>query len=105
MPRRAALQRGEVIGARLRVERERRKIGLRELARRLGVTASLISQIETGKSKPSVSTLYGIASELGLSLDDLLFAVDAPSRQGVRTGHQRAPRGGRRLRPLPAGTR
>ena len=87
MPRRAALQPGEVIGARLRVERERRKIGLRELARRLGVTASLISQIETGKSKPSVSTLYGIASELGLSLDDLLFGDGAQAVAGQIEWH------------------
>ncbi len=85
-PRRGAPRPGEAIGARLRLERERRNIGLRELARRLGVTASLISQVETGKSKPSVSTLYGIASELGLSLDDLLFGngarqVSAPAEQ------------------------
>jgi transcriptional regulator with XRE-family HTH domain len=82
MPRRAEPRPGEVIGARLRLERERRKVSLRELARRLGVTASLISQIETGKSKPSVSTLYGIASELGLSLDDLLFVDGAQAVAG-----------------------
>jgi transcriptional regulator with XRE-family HTH domain len=63
----------QALGARLRAERERRNLSLSELARRLGVTASLISQIETGKSKPSVVTLYDIASELGLSVDELLF--------------------------------
>ena len=60
------------VGGRLRRERQRRKIGLRELARRLGVSPSLISQIETGKSKPSVATLYAIVTELDVSLDDLL---------------------------------
>jgi transcriptional regulator with XRE-family HTH domain len=92
-PRRGALRTGEVIGARLRLERERRKIGLRELARRLGVTASLISQVETGKSKPSVSTLYGIASELGLSLDDLLFGDGAEkgARPASAPPEERAP--------------
>src|SRR5919106_6561661 len=63
--------RGELgdIGPRLREERERARISQRELARRLGVSASLISQIESGQSKPSVSTLYAIVTELGVSLD------------------------------------
>jgi transcriptional regulator with XRE-family HTH domain len=52
------------LGARLREEREGARISQRELARRLGVSASLISQIESGQSKPSVSTLYGIVTEL-----------------------------------------
>ncbi len=59
------------IGARLREERERARISQRELARRLGVSASLISQVESGQSKPSVSTLYAIVTELGVSLDDV----------------------------------
>lgn len=59
------------IGVRLREERERARISQRELARRLGVSASLISQVESGQSKPSVSTLYAIVTELGVSLDDV----------------------------------
>jgi transcriptional regulator with XRE-family HTH domain len=53
--------------------RQARKLSLRDLADRLGVSPSLISQIETGRARPSVSTLYGIATELGVSIDDLLF--------------------------------
>lgn len=60
-------------GARLRAERERHHLSLRALAKRVGVSASLISQIETGKARPSVNTLYAIATELGVSVDDLLF--------------------------------
>ncbi|HXF72855.1 MAG TPA: XRE family transcriptional regulator [Actinomycetota bacterium] len=59
------------IGARLREERRRRGISQRDLAHRLGLSPSLISQIETGRSKPSVSTLYAIVTELGISLDRL----------------------------------
>ncbi len=66
------------IGPRLREERERAGISQRELARRLGVSASLISQIESGQSKPSVSTLYAIVTELGLSLDRVFRAHDGP---------------------------
>ena len=61
------------IGRRLRDERTRRQLSLRDLAERLGVSPSLISQIETGRARPSVATLYAIVSELDLSLDDLLF--------------------------------
>lgn len=64
------------IGSRLREERERARMSQRELARRLGVSASLISQIESGQSKPSVSTLYAIVTELGVSLDHV-FQVHA----------------------------
>lgn len=67
----------DVLGGRLRATREAYGISLRELARRVGVSASLISQIETGKVHPSVSTLYALASELGASVDSLLFE-DAP---------------------------
>lgn len=61
----------EDVGPRLRARREERGLSLRELARRLGISPSAVSQIETGKSRPSVSTLYSIVTELGMSLDEL----------------------------------
>ena len=61
---------------RLRAERKRRGISLRELARRLQISPSAISQIETGRARPSVATLWAIVTELGMSLDDL-FAHEA----------------------------
>jgi transcriptional regulator with XRE-family HTH domain len=61
------------MGERLRVARQGRNLSLRALADRLGVSPSLISQVETGRANPSVSTLYAIASELDVSLDELLF--------------------------------
>lgn len=63
------------IGPRLRARREERNVSLRELARRLGISPSAISQFETGKSRPSVSTLYAIVSELGISLDELFSGI------------------------------
>ena len=65
------------IGPRIRAERSRRNVTIRALARVIGVSPSLISQIETGKSQPSVSSLYSITSALGLSLEDLFDASDA----------------------------
>jgi transcriptional regulator with XRE-family HTH domain len=76
----------ESVGSRLRAERERQRLSLRELARRLDVSASLISQVELGKATPSVGTLYAIVSELGMSLDELFFepgASEGRARLGV----------------------
>jgi transcriptional regulator with XRE-family HTH domain len=59
------------LGQRIRDERVRRGISVRGLAREVGVSASMISQIETAKSRPSVSTLYAITSALGMSIEDV----------------------------------
>jgi transcriptional regulator with XRE-family HTH domain len=56
------------IGRKLREERERRGISLRELARRVGVSPSLVSQIELDRVNPSVSTLYSLVTELGMTM-------------------------------------
>lgn len=61
----------ETLGVRLRAERERKGVALRELARRISVSPSLISQIERGLVTPSVGTLYALATELGIDLDAL----------------------------------
>ncbi|HEU4657259.1 MAG TPA: helix-turn-helix transcriptional regulator [Capillimicrobium sp.] len=63
---------------RLREARERAGLSLRQLAPRVGISASALSQIETGKSQPSVRTLYALVRELGLSLDELF---DHPGRR------------------------
>lgn len=68
------------IGARLRDARTQRGLSLRSVAQSLGVSASLISQVETGKTQPSVSTLYAMANHLGVSLDELLGLVPTGPR-------------------------
>jgi transcriptional regulator with XRE-family HTH domain len=68
------------IGERLRDARQRQGLSLRGLAKSLGVSPSLISQVETGKTQPSVSTLYAIVSELGISLDEVLGVGPASGR-------------------------
>ena len=75
---------------RLRAERERHGISLRELARRLGVSPSAISQIETGRARPSVATLYSIVSELGMSLDDLFQHAPVPPEPASGDAHDDA---------------
>jgi transcriptional regulator with XRE-family HTH domain len=75
-PTKVAVDQSGDVGARLREVREAAGLSLRELARRIDLSASALSQIETGKSRPSVKTLYAIVTELGISLDEL-FANEA----------------------------
>jgi transcriptional regulator with XRE-family HTH domain len=58
--------------ARLRAARVAAKLSLRELSRRVGISASMLSQIENGRAQPSVATLYALVSTLSVSLDELL---------------------------------
>jgi transcriptional regulator with XRE-family HTH domain len=75
------------MGDRLRQARRARGLSLRGLAQVVGVSPSLISQVETGRAKPSVNTLYALATELGISLDVLLFMdTQPPSDDGPGDG-------------------
>ncbi|WP_349428787.1 helix-turn-helix domain-containing protein [Microbacterium sp. LWS13-1.2] len=81
------------IGARLRRQRQSRGLSLRAVAQELKVSASLISQVETGKTQPSVATLYSLATLLSISVDELLGlepAGTAPSRLPMGSVVQRA---------------
>ncbi len=77
-------------GQRLRAERERRGMSLRDLARRVSLSPSLISQIETGKARPSVGSLYALTSALGLSIDKLFMgrAEGSSTNQATPEGRQ-----------------
>src|SRR5271169_1558143 len=77
---------GTGLGPRLRLVRADRQLSVRELARRVGCSASLISQIERGVSVPSVGVLYSLATELGSSLDYLLFGSGAGPDAGADAG-------------------
>jgi mannose-6-phosphate isomerase-like protein (cupin superfamily) len=50
-------------------------MSVRELARRAGCSASLVSQVERGVTTPSAGVVYSLANELGISLD-FLFGTD-----------------------------
>lgn len=57
------------IGRRLATYRAARGIRVSDLARSVGVSPSLVSQIERGQSRPSVSTLFAMAEALALPVD------------------------------------
>ncbi|MEV7072315.1 helix-turn-helix domain-containing protein [Streptomyces sp. NPDC091972] len=92
------------VGGRIRQARLERGLGLRALAREVGVSASLVSQIETGKSQPSVSTLYAITTALGISVESLFegreTAAAVPAGPVMHALAAFAADPGRRIGPL-----
>ncbi|CAB4533928.1 MAG: cupin domain-containing protein [Actinobacteria bacterium] len=80
------------IGDELRRVRVSRKLSLRNVASAVGVSASLLSQVETGKTQPSVSTLYALVNHLGVSLDGLMKGISqsggaTPDSPDYEDGH------------------
>jgi transcriptional regulator with XRE-family HTH domain/quercetin dioxygenase-like cupin family protein len=69
------------VGAQLRERRQAAGLSLRQFAKILGVSASFISQLENGKSQPSVATLYQICNALEVTVDELFAAVGSSAAQ------------------------
>jgi transcriptional regulator with XRE-family HTH domain len=64
------------LGPRLRSLRDSRGLSLRALARAAGVTPGTLSQIENGRTSPSVSTLKTILAALGSSLGEFFSSAE-----------------------------
>ncbi|HJP78870.1 MAG TPA: XRE family transcriptional regulator [Pseudonocardiaceae bacterium] len=88
------------IGTRLRHGRTEVGISVRELARKAGVSPSLVSQIETGKARPSVATLYALVQHLNLTVDELFDGHRQPPAAAVAPSE---PDGHGSAAPVPAG--
>jgi len=56
------------VGRRIRERRKERALTLKQLANRTGLSVSLISQIELGKSAASMSTLHKLATALQIKM-------------------------------------
>jgi len=56
------------VGGRIRERRHAAPLTLKQLANRTGLSVSLISQIELGKSAASMSTLHKLANALGVRM-------------------------------------
>ena len=68
-------------------------MSLRAVAKLIGVSASFVSQVELGKARPSVGTLYALVTALGLSLDDVMqdvMADDGPALALVPADEEKA---------------
>lgn len=73
-----------MLGERIRSFRLESDLSLSELARRAGVSKSLVSQIEHNKTNPSVETVQALAAVLEVPLFSLFLEEDGPQGQVVR---------------------
>ncbi len=64
-----------VIGGKLRSLRSGRSLTLKQVANKTGLSVSLISQIELGKSAASVSTLGKLSGALGVKMAEIFESV------------------------------
>ena len=62
----------ERIGERVKYKREQLKLQLNELAKKVGISPSALSQIEKAKSFPSIVTLKLIAENLHTTVGELI---------------------------------
>lgn len=59
------------IGAKLRLSRRLKNLSLKELARRVGCSESLLSKVENDKLRPSLQMLHSIVNELDTTIGAL----------------------------------
>jgi transcriptional regulator with XRE-family HTH domain len=91
----SSLDRGMLIGPRLRHRRLELGMTARELARRVDCSPSLISQVERGRAVPSVSTLWALVTALRISMDRLFDpAQDDQARDDPASAEDQEPAGG-----------
>src|SRR5258707_13600189 len=74
------------LGARLRLERLRRRLSLQELEARTGVSRSMLSEVERGSKVPTVLVLDRIATGLDTSLPRLFGDERAAPVVVLRSG-------------------
>jgi transcriptional regulator with XRE-family HTH domain len=74
----------KTIAANVRRLRAARGLSAAALARASGVARATLAELEAGRGNPTVETLYGLASVLGVTLADLLVEAEAPAVQVVR---------------------
>lgn len=60
------------IGDRIRAARKEKGLTQKELAHKLGVSASMVGQYETNVRKPKIETLENISSALGVSITEFI---------------------------------
>ena len=82
------------IGQRLRSLRGERELTILELAAKAGVSSGIISQIERGKSNPSINTLQKLKAALGVNLWAFVEGEpeDTPNARDFVRRHNNRPR-------------
>ncbi len=76
------------VGARIKEKRQNEGLSIRELARRTGLTASFISQVENEKANVSLDSLRRVSDALGVQM---LYFLSEPGSQPEAVVEEQAP--------------
>lgn len=71
--------------------RQRNTLSMREAAERIGVSSSTLSDLEKGKRRADIETLFGIAEAMDLPLQEIAAKAGYESKRS-RNAHDRAER-------------
>ncbi len=71
------------LGSRIRELRGQRNLSLQRLAGMTGISSSMLSLVERGKTSPSIGTLVAICSALGIHMTDLFDTDSRRTREPV----------------------
>lgn len=77
------------VASKLKALRLRKKIGLKDLGQHTGLSASLLSQLETGKATPTLSTLARIAMVFEVGIDYFFTNPSKPRRFSIVRKNER----------------
>jgi transcriptional regulator with XRE-family HTH domain len=77
------------LGATVRAQREQRGLTIASLARRAGISAAAISQIESGAVQPSLTTLRKLAAALAIPVFRLFMPVESEAVKVVRRAERK----------------
>lgn len=74
----------QTFGQRIRELREKKDLSLRELAKKIGISAAFLSDVELGRRYPSEKVLIGVAQYLDTTIEDLREFDTRPPVEGLK---------------------
>ena len=69
------------IGIKIKEIRIKKGILIKDLAKKCGISSSMLSQIEKGNANPSLNTIKSIAKELGVPIFQFFMEYDEPENR------------------------
>jgi len=76
------------LGTKLRMLRKKRGYTLADMSDEIGLSVSFLSDVERGRTKPSLDTLEKLASFHQMTINDLLGEVDIDKDTGASPGFE-----------------
>jgi transcriptional regulator with XRE-family HTH domain len=83
------MPRPRTLGERIRTARLTRRLTLQQVADKVGVSVSALSQLERDQFNPTIATLKAVATTLSTTIGSLVAEANARDRVVVRAGERK----------------